>query len=655
MKEKETEFLEFITIFDETSSKPTHPLYGAIIRHTLKQILPDNFFELKGQSERAHENYKKRFLAQLPLVKANFCEVAPGSISFYCLFRYRASGFKFFFDLILNWPLPGKRVDVGLVYAVDFRIPEIGEEVFTLCEVMIKVEKQEELEQIYKDFPIIESDARLGVASSFYARRILEIKGLSPDQKTAMIQEYMASLVRRASKTFDGDIFSEMQHVLVICHDDFKLQRDARHLGRIIAIHYHFRRELLDCIKRPHAKRHVLVKVFKAKVSFPAGQKSVLGVTVGLNFLRDKEVFEQRHLLKAIKHYVPNAEAIEETFFANRRGSEQLCTIYLEIEKSDNKPFSPEEIANLKYKLSNDLKNHIGRWTLPVFMPRNEEEIMRNILSLSNQIKYLRDIPQVFISFDEQSDRNLFFTIIFVRIATDETKPIQEVFKTEDTFLRYIPDRTKVVGILRKKHSKEATVFRVKFLKESFIRGDHTIDLYKARQALVNELSRLLGDFRDFNGGMIAKQNELLTEVRSHLAKEGAKYNDLLLENFFYSLAPVIMRTVLEPYAFKELFGMLVESVDKGIPFGHRYSVKVKTDSEFCFVMLAAHTRANLEDLTKSITKMHYQSSELAHGYVKTHETVCVGYIYRSTDVHKQMLFRSVFELPVEGLAVKSK
>src|SRR5262249_49375099 len=147
----------------------------------------------------------------------------------------------------------------------------------------------------------------------------------------------------------------------------------------------------------------------------------------------------------------------------------------------------------------------------------------RNILALSKQIRYLRDIPQVIISFEEQTDRNLIFRIIYVRLLLEEKKPLG--LNDNSTFLRFMPERTKVVGYLRKKYEKEATVFRVKFAKDSFLRGDHSIDLYKARQALVNELNRLFGEFRDFNGGMIAKQNELLTEVKTYLAKDGASYN----------------------------------------------------------------------------------------------------------------------------------
>lgn len=636
-------FPEFQLVFDGSTQNASYQVHGSVINSALKQILPEHFFEQKGQSERVYDNLRKKFLTLLPLVKATKCENVPGTMSFFCLFRYRINSFKIFFDLIVHWLIPGKRLDVDLIYAIDFHIPELNEDPFTLCELMIRVDKLEDLQQIERNFPIIESDVRLGVSSSYYAKRILEIKGLVPDQKTTMIQDYIASLVRRMPKMFDSDIFSEMQHALVICHDNFKLERSVRDFGRIISAHYLFRKVLLTYVKDFPRKRNIILKLFQTKVSFQAEPKKVLSIIVGLNFLRDKEVFEQRHLVEAIKQYIPNAQAIEESFYANRRGSEQIITVYLEIEKGDHKDFSSEEIAILRRKLPNDLKNHIGRLTLPVFMPRNEEEIMRNILSLGAQIKYLRDIPQVFISFDEQTDRNLFFTVIFVRVMTEDKKPIQDLFKGTNSFLRYIPDRTKIVGYLRK-YPKEANVFRVKFAKDGFLRGDHSIDLYKARQAVVNELNRVLGEFRDFNGGMIAKQNELLTEVRSYLSKEGAKYNEILLENFFYSLAPVIMRTVLEPHAFKSLFEMLLESLDKGVPVGARCSLKMKSEPNFCFALMTAPARSVLDEFAKTVSKQPWHASELVQGYVKTAETVCVGYIYRCTDINKQIQFQHLLE-----------
>lgn len=638
-------YFKVSTTFDSLGPLAPDPVYGQAIRnginHALTQVLPEHYFDPKWQSERLKENVRKKLLAQLPLVKTTQRDRL---MCFYTLFRYRANAFKFFFDLVSQWLVPGKRLNVILVYAADFQFPELGSDIYTVCEVIIQIEDLNDIELIQRNFPIIETEALLGIESEYYARKILEVRGMSPDQKTSLIQQRIAVVLNRLPTVFSADVFTEMQHILVLCDEDFKDQRSVSHLSRLISIHYLFRRQLLDLIKELAHKRHVLVKCFKSIVNFPHGKKNVLSLVIGFNFLRGKEIFEQRYLIEAIKRYIPSAEAIDQTFFTNRRGSEKITTIYIEIEKNDNKKFLPEEVRKLKYHLPDDLQNHIGHLLLPVFMPRNEEEIMRNILSLSHQLKYLKDIPQVFISFDEQTDRNLFFTVIVLRILQDGMESIADQIRGSGTFLRYIHDRTKVVGTLRLKHSKEATVFRLKFSKESFLRGDHSIDLYKARQSVVNELTRAIGEFRDYNGGMIAKQNELLIEVKALFSQEGLKYNEILLEDFFYSLAPVIMRTILEPHAFKTMFHFLLESLNEGISVGQKVTIKWRQEHHFIYLMTVSSDWAALDEISRILHKHNHGGTDLAQGYVKTPEFICMGYAYRSMDVKKQDQFKALIE-----------
>src|SRR5690606_28004721 len=191
-------------------------------------------------------------------------------------------------------------------------------------------------------------------------------------------------------------------------------------------------------------------------------------------------------------------------------------------------------------------------------------------------IKYLRDIPQMFITFVEQTHHHLFFTVIIVRVIKPDTVPVGRLFSNAGTAFEFIHDRCRTIGHIRKKYRKEANVFRVKVLKEQFLRHDHSIDLYKARQSVVNEITRLLGDVRDFNGGMISKQSELLASLVELL--EGIKYNDLLLENFFYSLNPVIMRTVLDPQALKTLFQMLLDCIGEGLQSEENYALRIRAE-----------------------------------------------------------------------------
>lgn len=628
------------TVFDtQLANNPNSVIYHDAIRNALQKILPENLqFDQEGDPCLLKEQ-RAQFHALLPFVTHTAVETLPANISFFALSKYRQNSFKFFFDMVSRWLVPGKRLNVVLIYAADFRMPEFSDEIYTLCEVMIRIETQAEFEEIMRNLPIIDTELHLGIPSSYYARRILEIKGLATDEKTALIQEHIAYLVNRLPEVFDYDVLTEMQHVLVVCRDEFKAPRDSKHLSRIISIQYLFRKGLKEAVKASPQKRHLNLKVIRARLNVGGKIKNVLGVLVAVNFLRDKEFLEKTHLLKAIKNYIPSIQDVENSFFSNRRGSENVCTLYLEVEKKNGEEFTHDEINILRRELQSDLKDRIEHLMHPVFMPSNEEEIIRNILSLSSQIKYLRDIPQVFTTFHEQTHANLFFTIILVRVLRGNSPSIQELFKNADTFLEYIHDRCQLAGSLRRKYKKEATVFRVKLSKEQFLRADHSIDLNKARQTVVKELAKIVGEIRDYNGGMILKQNELLSELKELLdQQEKFKYNNLLLENFFYSLTPVIMRSLLEPQALKTLFLMMLEEMEQGLG-GKTHQLKVFTKERFVFFMVKLEDRSLKEELSRAILKMQLHSSELANSYVSLYEIFYIGYVYRSDDPLKQKNF----------------
>jgi len=633
------------TSFETSDGSSNSSLYRDVIRKTLKRILPPDLF--LGKEVEDPEETRRRFQSILPFTYFMPCEEANDRMSFISVFKYRSNAFKFFFEMISRWLVPGERLNVVVMYAADFQFPELGDDIYTVCEVMIQVENDADWEEIQRNLPIIESEVRLGVVSSFYARRIMEIKGLSSDEKTAMIQEHIAALIRRLPDEIDYDIMTEMQHVLVICRDSFKAARESRHLSRLISIQYLFRRLIREAVKKSPEKRYLHLKIFKAKLHLPSGDKQVLGVLIGLNFLKDKELFQEKHIINAIQKFIPSAKVVKNSYFANQRGQENICTVYLEIEKENEELFVGEELQVLRKELPRELESRIEQLTHHVFMPRNEEEIMRNILSLSNQIKYVRDLPQVFISFDEQTDKGLFFNIITVRIIKPGTRSIRESFKKSDSFLTYVHDRNKTVGYLRKKYRKEATVFRLKLFKDEFLRSDHSIDLYKARQAVVNELTRVMGEFRDYNGGMISKQNELLAKVRKLLSPK-IKYNDLLLENFFYSLNPVIMRTVLEPEALNKLFLMLLNAIEEGFFNEEKYSMKIRAEPEFVFVMIAAEDRQIEERIKTTLDQFHLSPAALASSCVYVYETPYLGYIYRCDDPYRQRQFCEAIQSTID-------
>lgn len=612
-----------VTPFDLPTERLTPVMYGQVIRRTLKKILPHDFF-LSSHPE-------QRF----PWIYCTPIHQTPTIVSFYFVMKSRPNAFKFFYEMISHWLVPGTRLNVILVYNVDFRMPEISSDYFNLCEVMISVEDPKQLDQIQKNYPIIESEIAIGLRSAYYAQRILEIKGLSVDEKTSFIQEQIAYLSERFPATFDQTLFTELQHTLMITPDEFKAARESRHLSRLISIHYLFRKELRALVKNNPLQRYQKVKLFHAKI----GSKPVIAILVGLNFLRDKELFDQRHLLKAILSYIPGVKAVEHSYLYNRRGSEPIATLYLEIEKINGESFTSQEFQQLRNDLPKDLNHHVEDLLPPVFMPRNEEEIMRHILSLSNQLKLAGDLPQLIISYDNQTHNNLYFTVILVRILHKDHRSVKEIFDQGNTFIEYIHDRSRKLGFIRKKYAKDATVFRVKFPKDNFIRIDHSIDLSRARHAIVSEITRLIGPVRDYNGGMITKQTELLSALKSLLKQENIRYTDWMIENFFYSLSPPMMRAVLDPKSLKILYVLMLAALSQKEGSGGEGTIKVITRDDSIYVLITTPNGNLRDDLQKVIQMMSIPNLSFVSTYVKIQEIHCLGYIFHSSDVDERDRF----------------
>lgn len=549
MKTLTANSLQILTVFD-TEEAPNRFVYSGLVRNALERILPFDLFDIKEGTRPLGA-----FHALIPLVKWQEWE-DHFSVSLLCL--HRVNAIKFFLDMISRWLLPGRKINVAFFFAADFQLPEIHDGLYTFSEIVIGPFQEEEKEMVRRNLSISEMEIRLGIRSAYHASRILEIKGLSADEKTSLIQETVASLVHRRPQDFDYDVFAQMQHFLVMCREEFKAARESQHMSRLIYVFYLFRKELRRRVEAEPYKRHLSLKLSRARVHFPFGIRTVLGVFVGMNFLKENEVFEELHLVRGLSRYIPQVVVVEDSFFVDKSREDGIQIIYLEVEKSGHQEFSLNEIKELREKLPEELKASVQQLIRPIFMPRNEEEVMRNIVTLSQQIKYAKDIPQVIISFDQQTGIDLSFTVIVVRVLNSEAISILQLFDRAKTPLKFVLDRVKKVGMIRKKYVKEASVFSIKLSNQGFLREDHSVDLYKARQKVLSELQQILGEVRDFNGGMISKQIEVFHALRHHLG-EDAQRNEFLLENFFHAIFPVERRSLVSPLLLKTFFLTLLE------------------------------------------------------------------------------------------------
>ncbi len=633
------------TIFDSSADHPNRELYNDSIRNVLRKIMPEESFSLENTFEDQRSALEALKLS-LPLLKWIVWDSSTLNISIFLVCPFRLNAGIFFYDMISRWLLPGRRINISLFFGADFRMPELDKQIYTLGEIVIHLDQPDDFKQALRNLPIVATEIRLGVGSVFHAAKIFEIKGLTSDEKTAMIQEKIVTLLHDHPEEFDSDIFTQMQHFLVSCRPEFKTEREVRHMSRLISYFYLMRRDLRQKAEVLPAKRHLRLKIGRIRLHLPLGMKRVLGIFIGLNFLKENEIFEERHLVAALIDCLPSIIMVEGSLFLEQRKEDRIQVIYLEIAKNDGSEFASEEIRRLRTELPNDLKGRIQQLTRPVFMPRNEEEVMRNIVTLSQELRYLRDIPQVIISFDEHTDSEVSFTIVMARILLPDARSIQEMLEPkEGVFHKFILDRIKHVGSVWKKYTKEASVFRIRLPLGLFVRSDHSLDLLKARQAVLAEIQREIGEVRDYNGGMISQQVEVFRAVYEKLGSLAGQH-ELLLENFFHSILPVEMRSMIAPDHVHRLFLRFLALLNRKQENAQKEPVVIDEEvyDNTLYLMIGLHDKALKSQLFETVECLSIPYIELPSVVVQVLDIMYIGYIYLHSSLDQQQQFRASVE-----------
>jgi hypothetical protein len=351
--------------------------------------------------------------------------------------------------------------------------------------------------------------------------------------------------------------------------------------------------------------------------------------------------------MTAIQKLTSHVKAVEGSMIVEKDKDSSLQLVYLEIEKENGEDFSFDEVQSLRAHLPDLLTENVEQLTHPIFMPRNEEEVLRNIMALSRQIRYVNDMPQVIISFDEQKADNLCFTIILLRVRSENGRSIQDLFGSEKTNVCFLPEKVRKLGSIRRKYAKEAALVRAMVPMKDFMRLDHSVDLYRARQSILAEVVRLVGEVRDFNGGMILKQQELLDDLKMVLGRQ-AEQHGLLLEQFFYTLMPMEMRSVLEPDPLKQWFLMLLQTTR--VDF--RYKRKMgdwlcKQDSRRVFAVFPDLNPKQSSTLQERIAALALPQHKLVSFSLVFQEIPYIGYLLFSESQELQAKVLEALEEPL--------
>lgn len=328
-------------------------------------------------------------------------------------------------------------------------------------------------------------------------------------------------------------LFNELCFFYLHNTKEYLTHRNSWHIFRLILSMHLMKKRLSHKSTFYSNNRHLEIRWIYSSLTFPFISKPVLGCLVGCNLLDRYEIFDKENILLTLQKYIPHVSYVKESLYQYPSKDENIKIIYLEIEKKDETSISLQERFLLKTGLEKRMKNSIQRLSPMVFMGSNKEEIYKILITLNREIQAVNDLPQVHISLDRHTDKEIIFRIHLVQIAAAYPISWSNLF-LDCSFISEHMSITKKI----KNHPVQAHIFRLHFQREpKLLRSDGSLIFYAARQKVVATLTKALGEFRDFNGSIFHEQQELFQEFKK--AFPALAETELeMMETFFYSLVP---------------------------------------------------------------------------------------------------------------------
>lgn len=205
-------------------------------------------------------------------------------------------------------------------------------------------------------------------------------------------------------------------------------------------------------------------------------------------------------------------------------------------------------------------------------------------------------------------------------------------------------ERSKVVGFLRKKHPIEAYVFQLNIPRDqNLLRSDHSLNFYFARQRAVTVLNEVFGDFRDYNGGIICKQLEMLSRLKDEFEPQGA--HPEIIDDVFYSISPIEKQVTLPYISLKILLSLFLKCMLLELRDRLDYFMETREEGSSIFVVLKFNEPFLKERLTPILETF---SSNLVVSEVVTGGTILQAYIYEECQSKEREYFSRTIRTTIE-------
>ncbi len=402
--------------------------------------------------------------------------------------------------------------------------------------------------------------------------------------KQSTIEKHLVRLTERFPNSVDSSILRDRDRFFSYYDPDFIHNRSTPYLLRILLSQHLQRKKLLGSSSLFHQNRSIEFRVIPGKVQYPFGSKNVVGILVQISLADRYELFDEENFQRGVHRLLPNLHMVKGSIYKFRDNTNTIQTWYAEFEKTGNQSFTLAETSLLKASLGEELIERTERLVPSVFKVRNQEEVLRNILTLSQEIDQLSDLPQVMISFETQNSDEIIFTVICVRPEDQISISLENLIQHESGLCRWILERKQVVKYFENHQPIVAYLFRALLIPDATIlRSDGSLNFFAARQKIAASLKTNIGEYRDFNGGILIKQEETLLTLRSAFPFLSAEQ----IENIFYSITPIEMQAILPSVTLQAMIDLTSQTAELALNDAHDYNLVSSSKPPFNIVLLS--------------------------------------------------------------------
>ncbi len=408
---------------------------------------------------------------------------------------------------------------------------------------------------------------------SFLNEQPTHMSGTRKKKQEALLK-WAQGFQQRFSSFFDPLLTRSLYAFFGAVSQEFFEQRDLFFLKRLVLTQYFLR-------KKMDQKKTSVVRVL--------GLKS--RACLALCFPRLGHMPLKEDILTLVSQKMTPLIEVGASFYEIVSATPSAYFFYLELEKMRGKTPSTKEFKKLEQFLRKKIKGYCIR--SGVFWPYNHEESFKQLIILSKEVASTKDLPQLSIHFQKQTDTRVTFSVYLARPKRGAPK---KTFIHAEQF----PPTVNFTPLVREQiHEKlicMAEAFSLSFPVGEF-RVNGSVNLLLARERVATLLQNVLGAFRDYNGGLFESQKKAFKSLTDKF-ESTIPYFSLFAEELFYSLNPVDAQLTLSDACWEEIFRGFSQAIVSNHPVAEQvtqqvYIVKQKT----------RHTTTPLVERAKKLLK----------------------------------------------------